>query len=251
MKLSIVSDNTTVFLSKAILVYQEASRHMSYLGSTAFASIHEVSDTGTKAKPNVQIMPGTPISQEDLLKLMGSLADKYVSQAEILPASVLSFSPSHLVWWMPAGTRTVFFNNRELGKKSAVVPHPPLLFMVVQGQWSVFALNANVRPTAETVLFHAPYFNVFDTGSICAGSAVIPKQLSTTSIPIWEAAFFDSEFTHVNGHTKKIAHPDGEYAFWKAMLDGQYKEFPLDLLVDFGMTLGGAIQNLGRVRGGY
>lgn len=242
MNFSIVSDDRTIFLSKAILVYQTKNGNSYESNETTYASVHSVEDTGTKARPNVQIMPGTPITQESLLELMGSLADQYVVNTELLPENVLSYSPTHLVWWLPAGKRSVFFNNKELGKRSAVLPHPPMLFLVINKQWFVYAMDANVRPSKETVLYHAPYFNVYDNGSICSGTAAIPNRLSTTTIPSWENAFFDSEFTHVNGQIKKISHPDGEYAFWKAMLDGKYPEFPSELLVKAEMNLGGAME---------
>jgi PRTRC genetic system protein B len=119
------------------------------------------------------------------------------------------------------------------------VPHPALLFAVVQGSWYVFALAKNERPNKTTELQFAPYFNVYDSGGICVGSARVPQGISSDSIPVWEAAFFESEFTHVNGNQRKASHPRGEYALWKELLDGVYRTFPVEYLVPTKRTLTG------------
>jgi PRTRC genetic system protein B len=242
MHFDIKSGEQQTQLTKAILLYE--TRRDDYSSQTAYASLHDVMNTGTKANPNVQIMAGTPITQEALLALMGSLGERYILNTELLPESVLSFSPLHLVWWMPACKKRVFFDNKELGKRSAIVPHPALLFVVVGREWLIFAMKGNNRPTKNTPLFHAPYFNVYDNGNICAGTAEIPDRLSTSAIPTWENAFFESAFTHVNGEIRKVSHPKGEYAFWKEMLDNKYEKFPVKFLVDSNQTLHSVMRSL-------
>ena len=235
-------------LNRAILLYSEG--HPVQNSSATYATVHEVANTGTEKSPKIDIMPGRAITQEALLALVLTMAQKYSVNAELLPENVLSVSASHLVWWVPARRRRVFFNNRELGQRSAEVPHPPLLFSVVNGSWSVYALRENVRPDEETVIYFTPYFNTYDNCSICVGSAAVPKSLSTKTIADWEKAFFDSAFTHMNGSIKKIAHERGEYAFWKEMLDGVYSEFPIDLLVPAGFTLAQVMQKIASKFGG-
>lgn len=243
IQFSMQSSVQPAVLAKAILIYESQHRFYSSI-NVEFATLHDVRNTGTKDKPNVQIMPGTPVSQESIISMMGSLGKKFVLNAELLPENVLSFSPIHLVWWSSATNRRVFFDNKEIGKRSAVVPHPPLLNIVVGRSWYVFAMKENKRPTKETKLYHAPYFNVYDDGKICVGTAAIPDHLTSTMIPQWEAAFFDSAFTHTNGQIRKASHPRGEYALWKELLDGAYKEFPLQYLVETDATLDGAIKGV-------
>lgn len=239
-----VNQNQSV-LTKAILIYETKAGYRGTI--TSYASVHPVCNIGTEKNPKTHIMPGETITTESLLQLLGSLGDQYIINTELIPETVLSYSPSHLVWWMPAGMKRVFFNNRELGKKSKVVPHPPLLFVVHQKQWFVFSLDSNTRPGKDTVLNHAPYFNVYDSGNICIGTASIPDKISTDSIPVWEAAFFNSEFTHVNGQVKKVSHPNGEYAFWKEMLEGKYGDsFPYQYLVPFKLKLTDVLQRIGK-----
>lgn len=246
MNFSITTDDAKVYLSDAILIYKKVGRgkyHQS--GEEAvYATLHDVSDVGTPTKPNVQIMAGTPLTQNSLIDLMGSISDKYTDNVELLPENVLSFSPRHLIWWMPSNNKSVFFMNKELGTRSANTPTPALLFIISAGKWYIFALKDNVRPNKDTILHHAPYFNVYDSGLICVGTASIPTTLSTTTIPEWECAFFNSEFTHANGNIRKVSYPDGEYSFWKKMLDGDYKTFPNELLVEANLTLGKAMASI-------
>lgn len=229
---------TNIALSQAILVYSDESKsHSGSVPAALYATVHPVQNFGTEAKPDFQIAAGRPLTREALKAMFEDMAKRHSLNTDIIPEHVLSISADHMVWWMPAGERNVFFNNKELGKRGAKVPHPPLLFAVVKHQWYVFALAKNERPNAETALQFAPYFNVYDSCAICIGSAQVPRGISANATAQWENAFFDSEFTHINGKEKKAAHPRGEYALWKELLDGVYQTFPVEFLAPTKLTL--------------
>ena len=236
---SLTTGETNIVLSQAILIYtKDIGKSQSSAGNEAlYATVHPVENFGTEAKPNFQIASGRPVTQEALLQMFEDLAKRHSLNTDILPENVLSISADHMVWWMPAGERNVFFHNKELGKRAAKVPHPALLFAVVKGAWYIFALEKNERPTAETQLKYAPYFNVYDSCAICIGSAQVPRGISAGATAQWENAFFDSEFTHINGQKKKTTHPRGEYALWKELLEGVYTTFPVEYLAPFDSTL--------------
>lgn len=249
MKFSIEAGNSsTANIVQAILIYGGKDRYRQQ--QSVFATLHNVANVGTKTKPNVQLLPGSPATPASIIDAMGSLATKYALSTELLPENVLTFSPSHLIWWVPATKRRVFFNTKELGNRTAEVPHPPLLFTIVGGAWSVYALTENKRPSKESIVCHAPYFNVYDGGNICAGTADIPKILTPDSIQQWEKAFFDSEFTHINGSIKKASHPRGEYALWKELLDGEHEAFPTQYLIPTKSDLGSLLKSAAKTLGG-
>lgn len=236
---SLSTGETNIVLSQAILIYTDDCKR-SYAGSgteAIYATVNPVKNFGTDANPNFQIAAGRPVSREALLLMFKELAKQHSLNTDIIPENVLSISADHMVWWLPAGERNVFFNNKELGKRAGKVPHPALMFAVVKGQWYIFALAKNERPTAETALQFAPYFNVYDSCAICAGSAQVPRGISANATAQWEKAFFDSEFTHINGSKKKSTHPRGEYAMWKELLDGVYPTFPVEFLAPTEFTL--------------
>lgn len=229
------SGDTRLNLTGALLLYSNQNDS----NSITYVTKHEVRNVGTLDAPNEQIMAGSAVTAEALVAMFEQLTKTYTLNTDILPGNVLSISAEHMVWWLPEGKRRVFFKCAELGQRWGNLPHPPLMFVVVKESWYVFALPKNERPHAETSLCHAPYFNVNDNFSICTGSANIPRKAAVTTIPEWEAAFFDSEFTHPNGRIKKAAHPRGEYAMWKELLDGGvYETFPMQYLVPAEKTLG-------------
>jgi len=237
---------TSILLTQAIMLYSRCGAQGS-VGDFTYATKHKVENFGTEANPNFQIAAGQPVTREAVVAMFEQLAKQLTLNVDFLPENVLSISADHMVWWTPACERNVFFNNRELGKRAGKVPHPGLVFAVVKGSWYVFALTGTERPKLDTPLCHAPYFNVYDDGLICAGSAARPKGIAAGAIPQWEAAFFDSEFTHINGGKKKASHPRGEYAMWKELLDGAYPKFPVEYLVPQESTIEGLMKAIRKI----
>lgn len=248
---SLSTGETSVVLSQAILIYTKDAPdpHQRIARDALYATVHPVQNFGTGAKPNFQIAAGRPVTQEALLDMFEDLAKRHSLNTDIIPENVLSISAEHMVWWMPAGERAVYFNNKELGKRAAKAPHPALMFAVVKGAWYIFALAKNERPIAETALQFAPYFNVYDSCQICIGSAQVPRGISAGATGQWEKAFFESEFTHINGSKKKATHPRGEYALWKELLDGEHASFPVEFLAPTDYTLGSFMVSVRRTLG--
>jgi PRTRC genetic system protein B len=214
----------------AILIYSKPD------GSPVYSTVHPVTpqSKGTRAA----IGAGRPIDRAGLLACLDELSQNVAPKAEFLPETVLAVSQNAITWWCRPGMRRVFFNCREIGKRSAIVPHPGLVFHAASNGFSVFALQEDSRPTPDSTLHEPPYFNTWDLGKICIGSAQVPKRIDVASIAGWESGFFESAFTHPNHGGKRVQHPDGEFAFWKSMLDGNYgDQFPKDALVPMKKTL--------------
>lgn len=246
---SLVTGESPIVLSQAILLHTREDARNKATSEVVYATLHNVENFGTEKRPDFKIAAGAPVTREAIQAMFERLAKQLTLNVDFLPEGVLSISADHMIWWTAACERNVFFRNHELGTRAAKVPHPALVFAVVKGVWYVFALAKNERPKLDTELCHAPYFNVYDAGSICVGSAATPKGIAASAIPQWEAAFFDSEFTHVNGSVKKSSHPRGEYAMWKELLDGDHKTFPVEYLVPKQTTLAGFLQQVRRTLG--
>ena len=119
------------------------------------------------------------------------------------------------------------------GKK---YPQPALLFSASSnGELSVRALKEAKRPTPETNLFVAPYWNVYDDGRVCIGSMRTPRGFDLGIMAQWERAFFESEFNHQNAHKLLTTHPRGFVCLWKEVYGA--KTFPVKYLADAGETL--------------
>ncbi|MBN3785669.1 PRTRC system protein B [Burkholderia sp. Ac-20353] len=229
-----------VALSHALLLYTGND-------GAHFATAHAVIADRKSGRPIIGA--GRPLDRKVLVQTLRQLAEHAAPKAEFLPATVLGVSPDAVTWWCPPAMRRVFFECENLGKRSAVVPHPGLVFQASNQGFRVFAVAGSDRPVRETPLFEPPYFNTWDLGRICIGSAHVPKRVDVASIDGWEGGFFDSAFTHPNAGGKRIEYKDGEYAFWRDMLDGKFGEtFPLNALVPMKRTVAQLVSGqIGRV----
>ncbi len=181
-----------------------------------FVTLHEVIHEGVDAR----LGPGHLVTPQILTQLMRGLGQSI--PPEILPERVLVRTVNTIVWWMPAAQAVMFFSDRGgdatlkklNGKK---YPHPPLLFKVSGSNLWIRALGANQRPTGESPLYIAPYWNCYDNGSVCTGTMKIPSEKSVNAIEDWERSFFRSEFTHVGGTGKRTTYPGGLLAMWQTL----------------------------------
>lgn len=211
-------------LSQAVLIYRGG-------GDRAFASLHEVR-AGENEIP--YLAPGEAVTTAFLRTLAQGLGAQV--KPEILPDNVLARTPYVLVWWSRPQRRVMFFggSDQEARKLNGLIfPHPTLVFKVAGRDLLVRAVATNSRPGPTTAMKVAPYWNT--DVRVCAGSMRVPDGSDVASIPQWEDAFFQSEFTHPAGAVRLTNHPGGFIGLWRS-LAGR-KRFPVQCLVNAGETL--------------
>jgi PRTRC genetic system protein B len=132
----------------------------------------------------------------------------------------------------------MFFGTTQgdmAGMKGAIFPQPALVWLAMDHSLSIRALKENRRPAADTKLCVAPYWNVYDTGSVCLGSMRAPDASTVASIPQWEQSFYESEFTH--GNVGRLTrHPGGFEGLWKELAGKE--EFSTESLIELPETVG-------------
>jgi PRTRC genetic system protein B len=130
--------------------------------------------------------------------------------------------------------------------------HPHLLFYVNRGSLYIAALLDDQRPTLQTKLFRAPYFNVSPEGKVCQGSMKGPRESRPETLAQWERAFFRSAFTHPHGGAFRItSHPNGHAGLWLEQAAKAYPKFPVEHLVPLEMTLGDWLKNSAESKPGW
>ena len=229
-----IGDNRTFALKQAVLLYQD--------GSSTFATLHEVK-SGQEGAPYLNA--GQSVTAGFLQKLAAGLGANVA--AEILPEHVLARTQELIVWWSCAQHRLMFFGdgNDETKKLNGrMYPHPALVFMIVGNELFVRALGEDRRPTADTRLKGAPYWNTDSHGRVCVGSMRVPEELSASSVLGWQDAFFASEFTHPGGAVHLTSHPSGFLGLWSS-LAGRHRHFPVKFLADAKETLREFVQQRG------
>jgi len=209
-------------LYQAVLLYRNDH------GNRVMATVHGVVQTETNCPP--ALGAGQLLSTAALRELTKQLGTS--SQAECLPDNVIARTPELIAWWTPAAVRPMFFRQgSELADISGkLFPHPALLFAARNGVLFVRALAESKRPEADTKLAAAPYWNIDSDGKVCAGTMRVPKSGSANSIPVWQHAFFQSEFTHPGGAGRLTKRKGGTAALWKSLLGKDL--FPRSALIE-------------------
>jgi len=218
--------NVKFKLSQAVLVYRGG-------GDGAFASLHQVKQAENGIP---HLTPGEALTTAFLRTLAQGLGTQV--KPEILPDNVLARTPDLLVWWSPPQKRIMFFGgtDQEARKLNGLVfPHPALIFKVAGKDLFVRAMATVSRPEADTPLKTAPYWNTDSRGLVCAGSMRVPESSDIASMPAWQEAYFQSEFTHTAGAVRLTRHPGGFIGLWRN-LAGR-KKLPVQYLTDAGETL--------------
>ncbi len=227
-----IGGNRKFALKWAVMIYTDAS--------TAFATVHEVRVDG---EGSPYLAPGRSLTTAFLRRLSQGLGT--ATPIEVLPECVLARTPDMIAWWTRAQSHVMFFGGQEKGARGLnghAYPHPPLVFKVRGRELFVRALAENTRPTAETQLKNAPYWNTDSRGSVCAGTMRIPDQLTANSISAWEDAYFGSEFTHPAGAVRLTKHRRGFVGLWTS-LKGKNRTFPTGMLTDAKETLSEFIES--------
>lgn len=176
--------------------------------------------------------PGEPLTREFLDRMVQGLGSEL--PAAFLPSNVLVYSPSLTAWWEPRQIRSMFFASTCDGKTldGKRFPHPPLLFAVQRGYLMVWALAEDTRPTPESWLYMAPYWNTYESGRVCHGTMQVPPTVTVDNLAQWSHAFFASQFTAPNLGIQQCNHPQGFLGMWTSLIGA--KTFPSEYLIRKG-----------------
>lgn len=224
-------------LTNAILLYRaQGSRNPHGYGASgqdacAFASIHAVEQTHDD---HPMIAAGVPLTRAHLRQWTDALGRSVAP--ELLPDNILVAHADMLAWWVPARVRPAWFalssppdGLRVLHEKVIVpVPYPAHLFVATRSGLGVYALPANIRPTAQTPLLHSPILNMFVGGQLCWGNIPRPKSVGIASIPDYERAVFESWSTHPNaGQERTVTGKGGLIGLWDDLAARRATRFPV------------------------
>jgi len=157
-----------------------------------------------------QMTEGTPLSKNTLAQIMDSVkvdeSDK-ITCSSIFPKNLLYYQiknlEPHIVWFVPSGAKSLIF-SKSLNIKNGEAHLPTLVFSLKGKELSVFAVKTN-NPNGDTLLYKAPFHNVYSGGNICMGSAKAKKSNDVIKImKNYEKAFFGSKFTHLHSQGSPI-----------------------------------------------
>lgn len=168
----------------------------------------------------------------------------------LLPETVLSTGPDHLVWYRPGARRKMWFHIG--GRRVALtVPWPSLIYAVTAGRnLHVTAYRGSGRPRPDTPLWHAPLMNVGRGGDVCVGNAATPSDADPAALDGWVQVIEGSCFSHTNQNMTlrplwRAGNQEGDdeitdaehLRFWRNLHEQRVADFPNRYLVAMGRTL--------------
>ncbi|MCT2561841.1 prokaryotic E2 ligase family D protein [Chryseobacterium herbae] len=163
----------------------------------------------------------------------------FLKSQGIMNTKILQIDPIHngvVIWFTKAMNREMFFSEK-LEIPSGRACAPPMLWVANRNKLFVYALISDRRPTAKTMLYHAPYFNVYEDGAVCMGTVDV-RIKKTASLEefttAWEDYFFNSYFSHLMEQHNPIK--GNCVSLWKKLIQTG-ETFPKDVLIKSSRTL--------------
>lgn len=226
-----LGNDATLALEKAILLYTRANGY--HPESHAFATIHAI-QTGSDGR--AELAPGALLTRDDLEEIYHALKGK--RSLAYLPPNVLACTGDAVAWHEPAQERTMFFqtNDESLNALTGTYPQPALLWVHDGPNLHVWALDSDARPTPDTPLYNAPYYNTYQDGRVCIGSMPLPDHHDPARTREVSDAFFKSAFTHPSGNHRRHQSFGGSHSeLWQHVR--RLGRFPAEYLAPTDKTL--------------
>ena len=157
----------------------------------------------------------------------------------LLPVKLLYSTPTgdgFAVWYTPARkVDLLFVDSLNIPNGKAFVP--PLVWKADRTKLSLYALKTNKKPVLQTPLFHAPFFNTYDTGDICMGTVDVDMS-GVDNVEAfmvkWEDYYWNSFFSHLIQTASPVK--GNIVQLWQQQVNTERK-FPTDVLTPNGKTL--------------
>ena len=212
-------------LREALLIYS-SDRAMGRTDGSAFVTKHAVK---LDAKGAPSLLPGSPLGESDIFALIEQLRGAVPS--EFLPENVLMRTQETIVWWTPSTIRPMYYvdnKGQELKQLSGRgFPSLPLSFVRAQARWT-FALSPPMSAQPQRRRCISRPTEREQQRQRLPGNDQSAARGLRQSLPRWEEAFFESEFTHANASSSLTKHPGGFIGLWKSLIGK--KKFPVEHL---------------------
>lgn len=229
-----MTPNVQLYQPKAALVVFTASGF-----AAPYIEYYDIDEHGCPVNPH----PLTVREAQSLAKALDTrehAGKAFLRPEGVLPDNVLHLDPSEngsVVWYTKPQRQKLYFAE-SLGLENGMLALPALVWKANKKELQIFALKGTAKPKAETPLYHAPFFNLYQKGYVCMGTVNVAIKSAASLeefISSWHAYFFDSYFSHhINEHN-----PVGVNLFnlYKELMADTEKTFPTGTLRTTPLTL--------------
>ena len=184
----------------AIVVYSQGDSREHYLESRRIE----------KKENGYNMLEGKPLTKKLLAKMLEEIDTKKLDKIScdgFLPKNLIQYSnnnsQANITWYVKSSIHNLTFIE-SLGIKDGLMHLPTLLFKLRGNCLCVYAIKSSII-NEKTLLYKAPFHNVYESGVVCMGSAKVSKSTDVeTLMKSYEDAFFQSKFSHLHGEGSPI-----------------------------------------------
>lgn len=162
----------------AIIIYQDKNVYQ----PNCYLEKREIKLVGDKFK----LMAPVPMADEamkEIAKIYNKRRSADIAFGGLIsPHILLGLNKSGItavMWYRPAMKRSLNFSSQLKIKSSVQVNVPATLYVVKNTELYLFALMSDDRPDLKTKLYKAPYFNIYEDGRVCLGTARVGMKQNT------------------------------------------------------------------------
>jgi PRTRC genetic system protein B len=219
---------------KALVIYRSQQEEDAQI----YVESYDMDDSGRPINAHPLDMQESAILAK-ALDSSDELQRDFLKPKKLLSENVLYINPSYdgcVVWHTPAQEADVLF-VKELGIPNGKAKVPALLWKADKEHLHIYALKNNKRPVENTPLYYAPFFNMYEDGTVCMGTVNVEIEASTCLedfISQWQHYFFGSYFSHlISGH-KPVK--NNIVQLWQEQVNRK-QDFPNEVLIKSTRTI--------------
>lgn len=170
-------------------------------GEEFYLQMHDIVRSGDK----YTWAEGRPFQREQLQELAFALKKQNLSTLklrDLLSERVLYFQPhltgTRFIWYAKPQKYHLKFSDENIVDGQYFMPG--LIFAVSDRKLYIFAFKGTEKPSAQTKLYHSPFYNVETNGVVCMGTIADSKKKAylEEEIERWERRFFGGVFTYAH-----------------------------------------------------
>lgn len=196
-----MTNQSTITTTKALLFHTIQHIDLAVMGGLKdyvaqnaglSVTVHDIKESPTGSV----IGAGRLMSENDKEDIRNYLNGEEELQTKWLPENLLALNSRHMVWYVPAKKRPMYFRRGADKQIKIELWYPSLVFHSNGRGLCVAAYAGTGRPSLSQPLYHAPLWNINTEGHLCSGSADTTSKLGVEAMAIWEEAVFNTLFSH-------------------------------------------------------
>jgi PRTRC genetic system protein B len=241
--------NTQYKPVKALLIYQSERNKNKHEYASSDNENNQVYvesyDIGKQGNP----INAHPLSMAEMVSLSmlfqstQEMWSNYLKSKGVLPNKILyinSQTNGFAVWYTPPQEVSLYFvPGLKIPNGNAKIP--AMVWKATKDSLNVYAVKGKAKPTEKNTLYHAPFFNLYDSGNVCMGTVNIEIDRLTSLedfMSKWETYFFNSYFSHTIGNHHKS---EDLVVLWQSLI-GTETDFPQEQLIKHHLSFKSLLQ---------